>query len=56
MRREVVGDEHVPVVAGEVAEVGAHRLKEAVVCHVPNFECPIAGYGFQYLGQAGFGL
>ena len=44
MRGEVVGDEHVPVLAGEVAEAGAHRLGEAFVCHVPNFESPIAGW------------
>ena len=42
VRGKVVGNEHVPVLASEVAEEGVHRFGEAVVCHIPNFQRPIA--------------
>ena len=49
VRGEVIGYEDVPVFAGEVAEVGAHRLGEALVRHVPQLESAIAGW--QVVGE-----
>ena len=54
-------DEHVPVLASEAAEEGAHGLGEAVVRLIPNFQRPIAGwYGLvlelQDFGQSGLGF
>ena len=59
--REVVGDEHLPVLADEVAEEGAPGLEEAVVCHVPNLQRAIAGwywlvFELQDFGQSAPGL
>ena len=61
VRGEVVGDEHLPVLASEVAEEGAHRLGEAVVCHIPNFQCPLARWcglvlELQDFGYSGLGF
>ena len=44
VRGEVVGDEYVHVLAGEVAEEGVHGLGGAVVHHIPNLQRPIGGW------------
>ena len=55
VRREVVGDEHVSVLAGEVAEEGAHGLGEAVVRHIPTLQRPISRWYWLVLELQDFG-